>query len=504
MVRAVVYFLFASLALGQVHEIPVQAQWFPSDRAELESALGRSFAAAGRHLNGAPPRKGLLALVVPHAGIVYSGHVAATAISRLGQPPAVIILGFSHRRRTEGVLAPVLDSYQTPLGRVEVDQAALRSLGFARVPEATVCDHSVENQIPFIQHAAPDSKVIPLYVGDMPQAQLSSAAARLAARLKAGDVIVASSDFTHHGAAYGYTPFATDERLSQRLRARFVNVVEEIGTLVPARFDSYLARTGDTTCGQAPIRLLMATLARWKEDVFTTPLAYANSGDMTRDWSAAVSYGAVAFYPYSSYSAGANAEKLLLASARATIDSYLSTGRKAAVPVPETDRTPELRQPGAVFVTIKKNGRLRGCVGEFAPRLPLAEAVADRALAAATQDPRFPPLEASEGLVTLDISVLTPLRRVASWRDVKLGQGVVLELNGRSSTFLPEIAGEMGWTRSKMLEELSEKAGLKRDAYRDPQARIYVYSTHKFGESREQASGRQNGASGRPLGASYE
>lgn len=504
MVRAVVYFLFASLALGQVHEIPVQAQWFPADRARLESVLDRSFGAAGRHLNGAPPRKGLLALVVPHAGIDYSGPVAATAFSRLSRPGTVVILGFSHRKRTEGVLAPVLDAYRTPLGRVEVDQAALRSLGFARVAEGELCDHSVENQIPFIQRAAPEAKVVPLYVGEMTQAQLSSAAAKLSARLKAGDVIVASSDFTHHGAAYGYRPFAIDDRLPERLRERFLNVAEEIGTLTPARFESYLERTGDTTCGRAPIRLLMATLARWKEDVFATPLAYANSGEMTRDWTAAVSYGALAFYPYSAYSVGADAEKRLVASARATIDYYLSTGRKAAVPVPEAERTPELRQPGAVFVTITKNGRLRGCVGEFAPRLPLAEAVANRALAAATQDPRFPPLEASEGPVSLDISVLTPPRKVGSWNDVKLGQGVILELNGRSSTFLPEIAGEMGWTRSKMLEELAKKAGLERNAYRDPQARIYVYSTHKFGESREPASGGQNGASGQRRGASYE
>ncbi len=503
MVRAVVYFLFASLAFAQVHKIPVQGQWFPPDAGKLTSVLDRSFDAARRHLQDAPVRPGVLAIVVPHAGMDYSGPVAATAFSRLDVRGEVILLAFSHEVATRGVLAPSLDAYESPLGPIEVDNTAIRSLGFERVQENKLCDHSLENQLPFIQRAAPKAKVIPLYVGDMTDAQLSSAAGKLAARLKAGDVIVASSDFTHYGAAYGYAPFPNDSSLGARLRERFLDVVEEIGTLDTRRFDGYLARTGDTTCGRNPIRLLMATLARWKQDIFVTPLAYANSGEMTHDWRTAVSYGALAFYPYSSYGIGPESAKRLLASARATIDNYLATGKKTLIPVPEAELTNELKQPAAVFVTIKKKGELRGCVGEFVPRMPLYEAVADRALAAATQDPRFPPLQAAEGPVTLDISLLTPVRRVSSWKEVKLGQGVILRLNGKTSTFLPEIAGEMGWAREKMLEELSKKAGLPPDAYRDSQAQVYVYSTHKYGETLA-AAANQNGAPARKRAASNE
>jgi len=503
-VRAVVQFLFASLAFAQVHKVPVQTQWFPADAATLAGVLDRSFDAAGRHLRNVPVRPGVLAIVAPHAGIEYCGPVAATAFSRLGDVRGdVILLGFSHQVQAQGVLAPVLDAYESPLGRIEVDNAAIRSLGFGRVQESTVCDHSLENQLPFVQRAAPKAKVIPLYVGDMTDAQLSSAAGKLAARLKAGDVIVASSDFTHYGAAYGYTPFNNDASLGARLRERFLDLVEEIGTMDPRRFDGYLARTGDTTCGRNPIRLLMAALARWKEDVFVTPLAYANSGEMTHDWRTAVSYGALAFYPYSAYGIGPESAKRLLASARATLDNYLATGKKSIVPVPDAELTDELKQPAAVFVTIKKKGELRGCVGEFVPRMPLYEAAADRALAAATQDPRFPPLQVSEGPVTLDVSVLTPVRRVSSWREVKPGQGVILQLDGHTSTFLPEIAAEMGWNREQLLEELSKKAGLRPGAYRDSQARFYVYSTHKYGETRA-AAANQNGAPARGRAASND
>ncbi len=495
MVRAVAFFLFTSLAFGQVHKIPVNDQWFPSDPAKLTAILDQSFATARTRTGDAPPRKGLLGLVAPHAGLAFSGPIAAAAYSRLDNPANVIVLGFSHRVGVRGIVAPLLEAYATPLGRLEVDRALVRQLGFTPVAEGRVCDHSIENQIPFIQRAAPRAKVIPLYVGQMTDDELRAAAAKLAARLKAGDVIVASSDFTHYGAAYGYAPFANDSQLPSRLRSRFASLVEEIGTLSVPAFEGFLSRTGDTTCGAGPIRLLMAALARWNDEVFVTPLDFTTSGDLTRDWSTSVSYGALAFYPRSAYVVSRDGERRLLASARQTLDTYLQTGKKSTTPVPADQRSAELEQRGGVFVTIKKNGVLRGCLGEFFARRPLWAMVPDRTLASATEDARFKPLTAKEAPVTLEISLLTPMKKVSSWKDVQLGQGVILFLKGQSATLLPQIAAEMGWTRTKLLEELSKKAGLPAQAYKDAQARFYVYSAHVFGEAQGAAvAGGQNGA----------
>jgi uncharacterized protein (TIGR00296 family) len=112
----------------------------------------------------------------------------------------------------------------------------------------------------------------------------------------------------------------------------------------------------------------------------------------------------------------------------------------------------------------------------------LWDAVADRALAAASEDPRFKPLEAKEGPVGLEISILTPLRRLGNWRQFRVGEGGMILLNGKSGILLPQVARENGWNRDQFLENLSQKAGLPRDAYRDPRVQLYVYSAQVFAE----------------------
>ena len=145
-------------------------------------------------------------------------------------------------------------------------------------------------------------------------------------------------------------------------------------------------------------------------------------------------------------------------------------------------RSADLEQSAGVFVTIKKNGRMRGCVGHIFPARPLWDAVPDRTLAAASEDPRFKPLEAKEGRVGLEISILTPLRLLSDWRKFRLGQGGMILLDGKSGIILPQIGREMGWSRDQFLENLSQKAGLRREAYRDPRAQLYVYSAQVFAE----------------------
>ena len=466
-------------ALLQIHATPMAGRWFPVDPAVLDAQVTRAWSEAARQAANVPPRQGLLALIVPHAGLVYSGVTAAAAYRLIGAAPrAVIVLGFSHRVPLEGVAAVDVARFTLPGGAVvPVDREAVRALGFPVRAEHTLCDHSLEIQLPFLRRALPGTPVIPLYAGHLDAAALATAACRLADRVRGGDLLMASSDFTHHGPTYGYTPFGeTGDALRERLALRAEEAFETIGSLDTAVFDRHLTETGDTICGRDPIRLLMATLAQLHGGrVYMSNAAYATGGDIRNS----VGYGALAFYPASAFQVDAPARRTLLRHARAALEADVDaapgpvlTGASAAW---EPQRT-------GAFVTLRKGGELRGCVGVLAPRESLAATVASRAIAAARSDPRFPRLTRAEFPVQLEVSLLTPLKRLSNWRDWRPGLGAVLTLGEAGGLLLPQVAAEMRWGREEFLAGLARKAGLAPEAYRDRRARLYVFEAQVFGE----------------------
>jgi AmmeMemoRadiSam system protein A len=157
--------------------------------------------------------------------------------------------------------------------------------------------------------------------------------------------------------------------------------------------------------------------------------------------------------------------KYLLSLARETIERYLTV---RLVPLPRLS-TPLRREKRGVFVTLKKRGSLRGCIGRMVPDRPLAELVGSVALQSALEDPRFNPVTLRE-LPDLDveISVLTPMRKVSGPADIVVGRdGVMLQKGNRSAVFLPQVAPEQGWGRDEMLNNLSMKAGLPPGAWKE-------------------------------------
>jgi AmmeMemoRadiSam system protein B/AmmeMemoRadiSam system protein A len=471
---------------AQVHLSPMAGHWFPSDPGALTQLLDASYAASARRSPG-PARQQLLGLVVPHAGLQYSGTVAASAYRLLGKPANIIVLAFPHRYPLAGIAIPKVDAYTTPLGEVKVNRAVAVSLGFPELDEKTLCDHSLENQLPFLQRSTPHASIVPLYVGTLDARSLQSAARKLAARVQQGDVIVASSDFTHYGASYGHTPFPNDARIADRLRDRAREAYERIGSLSIPFFDRFLSQTGDTICGRDPVRLLMATLAALSKDIYMVTADSMGSGDLLRDYSTSVTYGSLAFYPVTAFEVGEPERRHLLSHSRATLNRRLSAdgtnanGFSNGTGARETDTSAALDQRTGVFVTIRKNGQLRGCIGELTPDTTLPVTVASRTLAAAG-DPRFPRLSAADGPVTLEVSLLTPLKRLPHWKAYRAGLGGVLALDGRVALLLPQVAREMNWTPQQFLANLAQKAGLSPSAYRNPNARLYVFSAQVFGE----------------------
>ncbi len=179
--------------------------------------------------------------------------------------------------------------------------------------------------------------------------------------------------------------------------------------------------------------------------------------------------------------------KALLVLARKTIARALE-GRAPATPE-EVGIVPSEAMKNVMggFVTLTMEGDLRGCIGEIFPRRPLVQVVLDHALSAAFDDPRFPPLTAAElPRVRIEISALTPPVPVASCRDIEIGRhGMVLELGNRSAVFLPQVAPEQGWDLPTTLAYLSQKAGLRSDAWKDPRARFTVFEAIVFHEQAE-------------------
>ncbi len=479
---------------------PAQAGGFyPADANRLRLALDAFLKDA------VPPRAGRpIALVVPHAGYIYSGQIAADGYSQLaGQAyDTVVILGTNHTQAGfDKVGVSPSKGFRTPLGVAEVDTDLVRAL----LAECRDCvldaavhakEHSVEVQVPFVQRLIPGAKILPVVVGSEDLAvcrRLGGALAKVLAGRKA--LIVASSDLSHY-------PSADDADSADRA------VLDAVASLDAQRVRStvtdWMARgiggLSTCACGEAPI---LATLVAAKALGATrgVVLSYANSGRMSLSVGRGggsdrvVGYGAVAFTA-SEVAPGEAVEtgrptrgtgepigpvdrKWLLAFARETLTRALLT---ETLPVPR-GLGPRLWQRQGVFVTLKKHGDLRGCIGRIPPEESLAPMVGAMALAAALDDPRFKQVQAEElKTIEIEISALTPPRPVARPEQIVVGRdGVVLRKGSKSAVYLPQVATEQGWDREQMLDSLCEKAALGAGCWRAG-AEISVFQAEVFHE----------------------
>ena len=348
-------------------------------------------------------------------------------------------------------------------------------------------------QLPFLQRALqPGWQLVPILVGRLKPEDYPAAADLLRPLLGGDTLLVVSSDFTHYGPNYGYLPFPHDEHTAARLDALDRGSLAFILDKDPQGFLDYRARTGDTICGYQPIALLLHLLP---PDSQGELVGHATSGELTGDYENSVSYLGIAFrepakpQPKPEHT-GSDAlppadMRLLHRLATAAVEVAAKPGDGEArqrLAQLEEHIPPELKTPAGAFVTLRKpDGELRGCVGYIKPKQPLYEAVVDNGINAARNDWRFSPLQPQElaGL-EVEVSVLTPPRPVNSYRDFKVGEeGVILEKDGHSAVFLPEVAREYGWTREQTLSHLAHKAGLADDAWKQG-ASFKTFRTQSF------------------------
>jgi MEMO1 family protein len=470
--------------------------WYPGDAEGLRSQIEACFDKAD-----AGQRKDLIALIAPHAGYAYSGPTAAKGMALIARPYGrIIVIGPTHRvALRDGLIVPRAGSFQTPLGKIPIDEAVVDRLLqqplFRDMPAAFEGENSVEIELPLLQfHQGRygDFKLVPILAGQCSAETIDKAAAVLRTCVDANTLVVASSDFTHYGPNYDYVPFKED--VSQRLKDLDMGAYATIAAKNAQGLLDYQKKTGDTICGYIPVAILLSML---DSSTKVHRVDYTTSGQVTGDYTNSVSYLSVAFTgawtagpaagqgtrPAAEGSLSEKDKRQLLSLARKTIEAYLRDGRPPSAADLGVQVSSALQMSRAAFVTLKKQGDLRGCIGDVLPRQPLYQSVIENAINAAVNDPRFMPVSPSEvKALRIEISALTVPSPVRSSGQIRLGtDGIILSKGGRRALFLPQVAPEQGWTLQQTLTELSRKAGLAPDAWREG-ASFQVFQAEVFGE----------------------
>lgn len=442
-------------------------------RATLQALLADAHPAPGA---GARPPK---MLVVPHAGYVYSGPIAAAAYALLAPwrdtVKRVVLLGPTHRVAVRGVAAPEVAMFDTPLGPVPVDREALTAL--ASLPQAVASDvvhaneHAIEVQLPFLQSVLADFTLVPLAVGRATPDEV----AEMIERLWGGDetLVVISTDLSH------YLTHA-------EARAVDADTIAHVLQLDPAL-------DHEQACGATPLAAALQ-LAR-RHGLRPRLLDLRNSGDTAGDRERVVGYASLVFEEAigehdDAQDAGHDPRlgSALLARARNAIAGSLglATG-------PEPDH-PALHRPGASFVTLHRHGQLRGCIGRLeAGHHSLEVDVRRNARSAAFEDPRFAPLTADEWAgLRLEVSLIgeaepLPARSEAeALARLRPGvDGVILAWHGHRATFLPQVWQQLP-EPGLFLAALKQKAGLAPDHW-DADLRLSRYVVQVFDETDDPA-----------------
>ena len=467
-------------------------RWYSADAEILRSQIEGFFQKADIQ-----PTADVIGLILPHAGYQYSGQTAAFGLKTSTKNyKRVVVIGPSHRVPMEEVLSvPRVTHYETPLGEIPLDVRFIDKLleypMFTNVPRAHEFEHSVQIELPLLQYRTADFRLVPIVAGGCSPGTIERAGSILRGLIDDETLVVASSDFVHYGANYGYIPF--DENIPERIRELDMGAYEYIEALDAKGFLEYKQRTGATICGYVPVAILLSMLERPVEARLAN---YTTSGELTGDFTNSVSYLSVVFSgrwgnkpaiePQADDSElSTEDKKQLLNLARESLVCFLERRR-----VPEASElgitiSDEVSCARAAFVTLKKAHRLRGCIGDIFPRQPLYKSVIMNAINAGVNDRRFVPVTRAEcNDIRIEISALTAPKPIASSEEIRIGvDGVVLNKDGRSAVFLPQVAPEQGWGVHEMLTQLSLKAGLAADAWKEG-ANFLVFQAEVFGEER--------------------
>ena len=457
-------------------------RFYTGDAKELSEEVD-SFLALHR---GETVYNNVAALIVPHAGYYYSGNVAATAYMSMPKDKPykrIFLLGPSHHEWLDGASVNTeADYYATPLGHVKVDhETALRLTDsdsvFSYQPKAHDREHCLEVQLPFLQRRFGENvmpSIVPIIISTNDYQKLKRIANVLKPYFTEENLFVISSDFSHY-------PSYEDacEVDAKTGKAIETGNVEQFIAVLEENSRSGKRNLATSACGELAIVTLMLMMDRTYE---VKHLLYHNSGDVdNQEHNRVVGYHAFAILRGASqeFVLSDEEKKILKEIAFTSIKDSLA-GKPVAQPILNS-QYPVLNSKCGAFVSLHKQGRLRGCIGHFGEDVPLHEIVAEMARAAAFEDPRFMPVTMDELKdIDIEISVLTPMRRIQSLDEFELHRhGIYIRRGYRSGTFLPQVADEVNWTKEEFVSHCAQdKAGIGWDGWRD--AELYVYEAIVF------------------------
>jgi AmmeMemoRadiSam system protein B/AmmeMemoRadiSam system protein A len=474
---------YAAASSETVRQPGVAGSFYPAEPKALSAMIEDLLAKAAVPTITDP----ILAVVAPHAGYKFSGPVAAYAYAALkGRKfSRVVVIAPSHFEAFEFSSVYDGDVYATPLGTVRIDKTFARQLvkmspsirlsSEGHTPTAQGSEHALEVQLPWLQTVLGDFALVPIVMGDQSYESSRALGVALAKLIRGGDtLIVASSDLSH------YHPYDEAVKIDHK-------------TLNALQIWDYFSMSQNfreriwEACGGAPIVAAMIAAERIGANQASV-LKYLNSGDTTGDRSRVVGYSADVFTKTPAgktneqkFSLSGHDKSELLALARKSVE-YAVREKKPYELAASTNES--LTQERGAFVTLKKSGELRGCIGYTSALKPLYLTVRDTATLAALRDPRFQPVSPSElGQLHYEISVLSPLRRVMDLRRIKVGQHGLLMKNGdQQGLLLPQVPVEEKWDRQTFLEQTCLKAGMRGSCWKDEDTDIFMFTATIFGE----------------------
>jgi AmmeMemoRadiSam system protein B/AmmeMemoRadiSam system protein A len=474
---------FSTRSWGDMIKEPnVAGAFYSADPKEL----GRSIDAFERAAGTVPSDRKVEIAIAPHAGYPFSGPVAAYTYKAIARNhyTTIVVIGPSHFYPFAGISVWPQGSFKTPLGSMSVDtdfaQALLKENPneFHVMPQVFEREHAIEVELPFLQKTFDKSvRIVPILMGE-PDPQVCRDLAQALDKIigtREDVLILISSDMSHY---YTYD-------VANQMDALTLSAIQAIDA--KSFFEGNVSRKMEM-CGFVPVTTALI-LARLRGISHVEVLKHANSGDTSGDKSRVVGYSSVIFYSHllgQSQDEGVKAltaaqKKELLGIARQSIETFVRAGKAPDISVKDQ----RLNQVEGAFVTITKNGTLRGCIGNIIGQEPLYETVRDMAVAAASQDPRFPRVTVAElNDLHVEISVLSQPRRIKDASEIQLGtHGVIVARDGHQGVFLPQVAEETHWSKEEFLAQLcAQKAGLPPDAWKDPNTALYVFTADVFAE----------------------
>lgn len=486
---------------GRIRPAAVAGQFYAADKEQLWHDVKRCFeaaehASAGQGTNGSTSGKDAVrAVIAPHAGYIFSGEVAASAFAQIAEDAAyehIFLLGPSHHAGFDGAsVNNAFDSYHTPLGDVPVDvELCIRLIEdnrcFTCIDSAHAREHCIEVQLPFLQFRLGRRMppIVPVVIGTQRMDTLRQIAKALKPWFNDRNLFVISSDFSH------YPPYADAQNVDHRTgEAILTGKVDKLTEVMEANDSLRIRNLATSACGQCAIAVLMLMMEDEPRLQFRH-IMYRNSGDSPYG-------GKDQVVGYHSFVLGEEKDKgnkekdttrftlndaqkaALLRIARQSIMTRFDGSQPKAM-----DKMDEVLQTKTgAFVTLTKHGHLRGCIGLFRYDRPLCKVVEDMARDAAFGDPRFPSVTSGEMKdIRIEISVLTPLKRIRSIEEFDYGrQGIFIRKGYHSGTFLPQVADEVNWTKEEFLGHCArDKAGIGWDGWRN--AELYTYEAIIFSE----------------------